>query len=98
MAAQRYSRRRLAKTGIAAEKAKTGSADITAWAGPAIACTGRAATWRRTSAVALTAVATTALLSVVGTCAARAPPVPLNADNKADRSRIRFKRALLHRL
>lgn len=98
MARGRYSRRRLAKAGIASEKAKTGNAEITAWAGPAIDWTGRAATWRRTSAVALTAVATTALLSVVGTCAPRAPAVPLNADNKADKSRIRFKRALLHRL
>ncbi len=89
--AGRYSRRRLAKAGMATDSEKLRPTATTAAAGPASAWTGRAATWRRTSAVALTIFATLAL-SVVGACAARTPAVPLSADRRADRSRIRFKR------
>ncbi len=61
-------------------------------AGPAIVWAGRDATCRRTSAVALTTFATLAL-SAIGACAVRTPAVPLSADRRADRSRIRFKRS-----
>jgi len=59
-------------------------------AGPPITCTGRAATRSRAVAVAVTALATL-LLSAAGVTGARAPVVPLSADKRADRSRIRFK-------
>ncbi|MDB5677017.1 MAG: hypothetical protein JWM94_19 [Sphingomonas bacterium] len=64
------------------------------WAGPAIDWAGRDATRSRALAVAVTALATL-LLNAAGVTGARTPAVPLSADKRAERSRIRFKR-LLH--
>ena len=49
----------------------------------------------RASTVAVARTTATLLLNAAGVTGARAPAVPLNADNKAERSRIRFKRELL---
>ena len=89
----RYSRRRLAKAGTIAAIANVGSGGTKLVAGPAIVCTGRAASRERAVAVAVTALVTL-LLSAAGVTGARALPVPLSADKRADRRRIRFKRLL----
>lgn len=85
-----YSRRRFAKTGTVAVSAKVTSATTTLLAGPAIGGAGRDATRSRALAVAVTALATL-LLNAAGVTGARVPAVPLSADRRADRSRIRFK-------
>jgi hypothetical protein len=76
---------------------KAGSAATMLIAGPAIDWAGHDATRSRALAVAVTALATL-LLSAVGVTGARTPPVPLNADRRADRSRNRFKRLFHQRM